>query len=73
VGKLYSRTPGCFHHIPATNVVVLLLLHVGGIYENPYAMFPGSKTTYLDMFSPSLSKSGISLFIMKQSDYECKK
>ena len=73
MGGLYSRTPSCFHHISATNVIVLLLLHVGGIYKNPSAIFPGSKTTYLGMFSSSLSKSGIFLFVMKQSDSEYEK
>jgi len=72
-GGLYSRTPGCFQHIYATNVIVLLLSHVGDIYKSPSANFPGSKTVYLGMFSSPLSKSGIFLFVMKQGDSECEK
>jgi len=64
--RLYYTTLSCFHHIPDTNVIGLLLLHVVCICTDPSAIFPGSKTTYLDMFTSSLSKSGIFLFYMKQ-------
>jgi len=70
-GEAVFQNTRLFCHISATNVIVLLLLHAGNIYENPSAIFPASKTTYLDMFSFSLSESGTFLFVMKQCDSEC--
>ena len=54
-GRLYFRVTSHFEYIPATNLFVLLLVHVRVMCVRLPETFPGSQHGYLGMHSSSLS------------------